>query len=131
MRNSDILSPLVQGVVSAVGIRNENTGKLLQKLFQMVGVSCFLVVVKDYSRFVIQFPTAVDEHVGSRIGRASVLTDLTGSFIGLDYMKPAQFFMQFVVYRLKIALCAPDHPIRHGRHREINSAAAKFLAEAV
>ena len=52
MRNPDILSPFVQGVVSAVGIRNQNTGKLLQKLFQMVGVSCFLVVIEDYSGFV-------------------------------------------------------------------------------
>ena len=131
MRNSDILSPLVQGVVSAVGIRNENTGKLLQKLFQMVGVSCFLVVVEDYPGFFRHLPTAVDEHVGSCIGRTSVLTNLAGSFISLDYMKPAQFFMQFVVYRLKVAFCAPDHPICHGWHREINSTTAKFLAEAV
>ena len=70
--------------------------KLLQKLFQMVGVSCFLVVVEDYPGFFRHLPTAVDEHVGSCIGRTSVLTNLAGSFISLDYMKPAQFFMQLV-----------------------------------
>lgn len=72
MRDPDIRSPPVQGVVSAVGIRNQNTGKLLQKRFQVVGVSCFLVVVKDYSVFFRHLPASVDEHIGSRVGRASV-----------------------------------------------------------
>ena len=39
--------------------------------------------------------------------------------------------MQLVIYRLKITLCAPDHPVRHRRLRDFDAVALEFLVETV
>lgn len=97
----------------------------------MAGVACPLVFIQHNLPACVHPSGAVNPHIISASGRASILIYQYGHFVCLQHRVAINLFMQVIIEDCKVMVCILDRSVRHVLPGNMQAAAFKLLLLAV